>query len=460
MRVRIDDDAQTTRVDFVSDDVPLPPYLGPTGLPDRQHRRLSADAGARRQRGRSHRADVVERRGSRHSSASRDGGRTTLSPASPGATRVLAQVPTVLAFRQRAAIFGHNAPARFSLLKADGSPIYPQDWDSGLRNLEGPDDGVRKPGRTGRTPILPRSQRPRSPAQQHRRAAAAHVDRRAVTLLPDPRGVRRVADRLRDQRQDRPGCGSPRFPARRFRTTPPTSRRRSPCATRRCCSCRNRSRSRKSRSATRSSGDTVTLERTFLGLKAGQRVVLTGEREDLDGAVASELRDLKDVTVEGGFTVVRFDRPLDHVYRRQRPRAVTETARMTVTINANVALATHGETVTRSARQRRRQPARSSDSRCGSRRSPTSAPPTPSGGATHARGAGQRRRCGTKCRRSTITGRDERIYVTRFDDDGPHDGDLRRRRERRATADRSGERRRHVPERHRASAGLAATPIG
>jgi len=81
-------------------------------------------------------------------------------------------------------------------------------------------------------------------------------------------------------------------------------------------------------------GDTVTLDRAYLGLKVGQRVILTGTRDDLKGASVSEVRSLKQVIVEAGFTVVTFDRALDHAYLRR-----------TVTINANVARATHGETV-------------------------------------------------------------------------------------------------------------------
>jgi hypothetical protein len=78
----------------------------------------------------------------------------------------------------------------------------------------------------------------------------------------------------------------------------------------------------------------VTLDRAYLGLKVGQTVVLTGERDDLKGSVASEVRRLKDVTIEGGFTAVTFDRALTYRYLRN-----------TITINANVALATHGESV-------------------------------------------------------------------------------------------------------------------
>lgn len=80
--------------------------------------------------------------------------------------------------------------------------------------------------------------------------------------------------------------------------------------------------------------DGITLDGPYLDLKVGQRVILTGERDDLQGVFAAEMLTLKDVILEGGFTVITFDQSLTFTYRRQ-----------TVSINANVALATQGETV-------------------------------------------------------------------------------------------------------------------
>lgn len=82
------------------------------------------------------------------------------------------------------------------------------------------------------------------------------------------------------------------------------------------------------------SGETIMLSGLFLGLKTGQPVILSGERHDLEGAFANELKQLKEVLVAGGYTVLVFEKPLAHAYVRD-----------SVTINANVALATHGETV-------------------------------------------------------------------------------------------------------------------
>ena len=78
----------------------------------------------------------------------------------------------------------------------------------------------------------------------------------------------------------------------------------------------------------------VTLAGPYFGLKHGQRVILKGERDDLRGVYASEALTLRTVEVEAGFTVVTFNESLAYPYVRK-----------TVTINANVATATHGETV-------------------------------------------------------------------------------------------------------------------
>lgn len=81
-------------------------------------------------------------------------------------------------------------------------------------------------------------------------------------------------------------------------------------------------------------GKTITLDRYYPGLHTGQNVILTGERSDLNGVLSSELMKITDVTVAGGFTVLSFQKALTYSYKPQ-----------TVTINANVAKASQGETV-------------------------------------------------------------------------------------------------------------------
>jgi len=81
-------------------------------------------------------------------------------------------------------------------------------------------------------------------------------------------------------------------------------------------------------------GDTLTLDGAYLGLKTGQNVILTGERDDLKGVTASELLTINQVVLEAGFTVLVFETEIANPYVRK-----------TVNINANIARATHGETV-------------------------------------------------------------------------------------------------------------------
>jgi predicted phage baseplate assembly protein len=80
--------------------------------------------------------------------------------------------------------------------------------------------------------------------------------------------------------------------------------------------------------------NSVTLDGPYLGLTAGRKVIVTGERTDLAGVIAGEVAVIKDSALEGGLTVLTFEESLTYSY-----------VRSTVIINANVALATHGETV-------------------------------------------------------------------------------------------------------------------
>lgn len=80
--------------------------------------------------------------------------------------------------------------------------------------------------------------------------------------------------------------------------------------------------------------NSITLNRPYLDLKVGQRIILTGERSDLKGVIASETMTLKEVIIEAGYTVLTFDQSLAYSYVRD-----------TVTVNANIAEGTHGETV-------------------------------------------------------------------------------------------------------------------
>jgi predicted phage baseplate assembly protein len=80
-------------------------------------------------------------------------------------------------------------------------------------------------------------------------------------------------------------------------------------------------------------GNRLVLDRPYLGLTVGRPVIVTGERTDLDGVIDSEVMTLAEVTLSGGYTELVFVTALANEYERA-----------SVTVNGNVALATHGET--------------------------------------------------------------------------------------------------------------------
>jgi hypothetical protein len=89
------------------------------------------------------------------------------------------------------------------------------------------------------------------------------------------------------------------------------------------------------------STNVITLSGAFLGLLAGQQIVLSGTTVVQNssggystGPVAAEVRTLQQVEITGGFTVITLDSVLGNIYQR-----------FTVSINANVASATNGRTV-------------------------------------------------------------------------------------------------------------------
>jgi len=82
----------------------------------------------------------------------------------------------------------------------------------------------------------------------------------------------------------------------------------------------------------------IILEAGYTGLRKGQRVIITGERSDLAGRIDSETNTLREITStndgRGPRTTITLQSALAHSYKRQ-----------TVTISGNVSHATHGQTV-------------------------------------------------------------------------------------------------------------------
>ena len=78
----------------------------------------------------------------------------------------------------------------------------------------------------------------------------------------------------------------------------------------------------------------LTLERMVTGLQIDQPLILSGEQLDAPGVIRHEVVILDDIAHADGFTTLYFHNQLQYRYDRD-----------TVTLNANVAAATHGETV-------------------------------------------------------------------------------------------------------------------
>lgn len=78
----------------------------------------------------------------------------------------------------------------------------------------------------------------------------------------------------------------------------------------------------------------LTLDNFYPHLEAGQRVVLTGEPVEKPGTKESEVLEIAYISMEGGFSSLRFKTSLQQSYHRD-----------SVILYGNVALASHGETV-------------------------------------------------------------------------------------------------------------------
>ncbi|HEX6639986.1 MAG TPA: hypothetical protein VF215_02680, partial [Thermoanaerobaculia bacterium] len=78
----------------------------------------------------------------------------------------------------------------------------------------------------------------------------------------------------------------------------------------------------------------LALDGVFIRLRKGQIVAVSGEETDSPGTFSGEVAVLKSVEIDGAYTIVTFESELLRTYTRS-----------TVRINANVAAATHGESV-------------------------------------------------------------------------------------------------------------------
>ena len=246
----------------------------------------------------------------------------------------------VFAFRQQAGIFGHNAPYHKSLLNAQSNPLYPHSWDPSFE--------------IWKNPLSPESS---PPAPNYYTDADIYLERNLSNVTKDTWAIlelagggttRRDLFKIIDVKESSlTGFGiSAKSTALRLAKPDGT-----------VLDSTNKPADfvvRKTNVLVQSEKlelaqlpipgpidpqtvvtDGITLDGPYLDLEPGQRIIISGERSDLEGVFASESLVLKEVILEAGFTVITFTSVLVNSYVRD-----------TVIINANIALATHGETVT------------------------------------------------------------------------------------------------------------------
>lgn len=80
-------------------------------------------------------------------------------------------------------------------------------------------------------------------------------------------------------------------------------------------------------------GSSLPLDAFHAGLAVGRPVAVTGERSDLPGVIESQLHDIAQILLDDGYTRLVLATSITGPFRRD-----------SVTVNGNVALATHGET--------------------------------------------------------------------------------------------------------------------
>jgi hypothetical protein len=337
LHLTINDEEQTTRVDFATDPPSLPDYKRPQALESGGLSDFKVKGGLTQSKSQ----EIIAKKWSEEdltAIAQMQG--WSISELTANITQQTVQPEFledagIFAFRQQASFFGHNAPYYGSLLKANGNNLYPHDWDSSgfeiwkdsLTNgyyadadvyLERNLSGVIKDtwiilelsttGGTTRTPYIITEVKEAS-------LAGFGISGKSTGLQLAKDDGTALADNATDKpadfkvRKTTALVESEELPLTELPIETPLE----PVAV---------------------AADGLTLDGIYFGLKLGQRIIITGERNDLKGVLASETLTLKEVIIEAGFTVVKFEESLAYSYVRQ-----------TVSINANVALATHGETV-------------------------------------------------------------------------------------------------------------------
>jgi hypothetical protein len=345
VNVTTDDEAKTTRVDFETPGADFPAYDRPSGLTKGQVNEFAPKTDLTVQ---TTRRIISETWDDRDLSALVTMQNWKASALSANirkeiAEQNLAASPQVFAYRQKAAVFGYNAPKKPTYKSAPPAPDDPNvwaEWDLDSENSKqlyldrAYEDIIAGSYITVENKVGSKTIRVTNVTTLPRTAYGISSKTTLLTLaepwwdiIPLTFGVTKTFAKRRARRTAAASAISANPPTLKdfrdvvvYAQSKPLPLAELPITT--------------PLRPTQIIANGVTLDGPYPGLFSGQRVILKGERDDLKGVYASETLTLKAVIVEAGFTVLTFNERLAYPYVRK-----------TVTINANVAAATHGETV-------------------------------------------------------------------------------------------------------------------
>jgi predicted phage baseplate assembly protein len=342
LKIKEDEDADTTRVDFATNPPPLPAYTRPSNLTlgaigAFQDKVVLSNNNSVQIISQSWKAQdlfaLTQIQGWSLAALERNITKHTSVPS-------LLSNAGVFAFRQQAGIFGHNGPHYTSLLKANGNFLYPTNWDN-------PSFEIWKDSMTGPSP--PPAYYTDADIFLERNFSSVTKDSWIVLELTDSSGVSRTLFMVVDVKEASVAGFGISGKSTGLRLAKPDGTVLQSNTTDKSAAFKVRKTNvlLQSEQLTLAelpipgpldpatvAADGITLDGPYIDLLPGQRIIITGERDDLNGVIASETLILKDVVLEAGFTVLTFTKTPQYSYVRN-----------TVVINANVALSTHGETV-------------------------------------------------------------------------------------------------------------------
>ncbi len=343
LKVTLDDDAGTTRVDFATNPPPLPAFSRPKDLSIGFIKDVPSSSLSN-----NNSLDIISQSWQAEdlfALAQMQGWSLLQLEINIGKHTSVPSLLTnagVFAFRQQVGIFGHNAPHYTSLLRPDSNPLYPHAWDpNGFEIWKDSMDPPTSPPSTvdyySDADIF-----------LERNLSSVTKDTWVVLELSKAAVTKRELFMIWDVKEASVSGFGISAKSTGLRLAKPDGTQ-----------LLNNSTDKPSEFLVRKTNALVqsekltltelpipgaldpasmvaglTLDGPYIDLQPGQRITITGEQSDLAGVVVSESLVLKDVVLEGGFTVVTFTTVPVFSYVRN-----------TVVINANVALATHGETV-------------------------------------------------------------------------------------------------------------------